>query len=205
MAELDWRQVRGAIRHPSSLRPRLAPNRHHCFPPWYPFWPGPSPPFHSFSANSALPPPLRRQRHGTPTRNSRSTSWHGPSFICSNSPLRHPTTPLGSFPTLSYSTTVFTTTLRTLLLSLSSCSPPTFTLPRRALSILTFAGLALIAIGQLLRSMAMIHAHNNFSHIVADKKRTDHELVTTGVYAWTRHPSYVGFFYWCGNAGDVGK
>ncbi len=38
----------------------------------------------------------------------------------------------------------------------------------------------------------MIHAHNNFSHILAYKKRTDHELVTTGVYAWTRHPSYVG-------------
>lgn len=66
----------------------------------------------------------------------------------------------------------------------------------KSVSIFTFAGLALIAIGQLLRSMAMIHAHNNFSHIVADKKRTDHELVTTGVYAWTRHPSYVGFFYW---------
>lgn len=42
----------------------------------------------------------------------------------------------------------------------------------------------------------MIHASSNFSHIVADKKRNDHRLVTTGVYAYTRHPSYVGFFYW---------
>jgi len=53
-----------------------------------------------------------------------------------------------------------------------------------------------VVMGQGLRSGAMIHASNNFSHIVADKKRGDHELVTTGVYGWTRHPSYVGFFYW---------
>ncbi|CDR88647.1 related to STE14-farnesyl cysteine carboxyl-methyltransferase [Sporisorium scitamineum] len=60
----------------------------------------------------------------------------------------------------------------------------------------TLVGIVLTVAGQLLRSMAMIHAHNNFSHILAYKKRTDHELVTTGVYAWTRHPSYVGFSYW---------
>ncbi|TKY86731.1 hypothetical protein EX895_004371 [Sporisorium graminicola] len=60
----------------------------------------------------------------------------------------------------------------------------------------TLVGIVLTIAGQLLRSMAMIHAHNNFSHILAYKKRTDHQLVTTGVYAWTRHPSYVGFSYW---------
>lgn len=42
----------------------------------------------------------------------------------------------------------------------------------------------------------MIHANNNFSHVLAWKKRTDHKLVTDGVYAWVRHPSYVGFAYW---------
>ncbi|SOV04322.1 uncharacterized protein UDID_02341 [Ustilago sp. UG-2017a] len=63
-------------------------------------------------------------------------------------------------------------------------------------SILTYLGLVLVIAGQILRSMAMIHAHNNFSHVLADKKRQDHELVTSGVYAWTRHPSYVGFTYW---------
>lgn len=63
-------------------------------------------------------------------------------------------------------------------------------------SLYTLVGIVLTVAGQLLRSMAMIHAHNNFSHILAYKKRTDHQLVTTGVYAWTRHPSYVGFSYW---------
>lgn len=63
-------------------------------------------------------------------------------------------------------------------------------------SLFTLAGIVLIVFGQTMRSLAMIHAHNNFSHILAFQKRTDHELVTTGVYAWTRHPSYVGFSYW---------
>lgn len=58
------------------------------------------------------------------------------------------------------------------------------------------AGLALILFGQTLRSLAMVHAAENFSHIVATSKRDDHKLVTTGVYGYSRHPSYVGFFYW---------
>ncbi|KAF9514130.1 hypothetical protein BS47DRAFT_1454323 [Hydnum rufescens UP504] len=47
-----------------------------------------------------------------------------------------------------------------------------------------------------LRSTAMIHASSNFSHQIATRKDDDHKLVTTGVYAWLRHPSYTGFFYW---------
>lgn len=57
-------------------------------------------------------------------------------------------------------------------------------------------GLALILTGQLLRSFAMIHASTNFSHALAYTKREDHTLVTTGVYALARHPSYAGFFWW---------
>ncbi|SPO24757.1 related to STE14 - farnesyl cysteine carboxyl-methyltransferase [Ustilago trichophora] len=63
-------------------------------------------------------------------------------------------------------------------------------------SIFTYLGLALILFGQTLRSLAMIHASNNFSHLLAFQKRSDHRLVTTGVYGYTRHPSYVGFSYW---------
>lgn len=63
-------------------------------------------------------------------------------------------------------------------------------------TLFTYLGIALVVLGQALRSMAMVHAHNNFSHVLAYQKRNDHELVTTGVYAWTRHPSYVGFSYW---------
>lgn len=74
-------------------------------------------------------------------------------------------------------------------------------------------GVALVLLGQLLRSMAMIHASTNFSHLVAFNKRASHQLVTDGVYrsvlsnptraqthlysrSWFRHPSYAGFFYW---------
>jgi len=57
-------------------------------------------------------------------------------------------------------------------------------------------GIILVLCGQALRSLAMIHASTNFSHAVAFEKRNNHQLVTDGVYAWFRHPSYAGFFYW---------
>ncbi|XP_073956407.1 isoprenylcysteine carboxylmethyltransferase ste14 [Choristoneura fumiferana] len=50
--------------------------------------------------------------------------------------------------------------------------------------------------GELLRKSAMFTARTNFNHTVQFVKRPDHELVTYGVYAWCRHPSYVGWFYW---------
>jgi len=59
-----------------------------------------------------------------------------------------------------------------------------------------FLGVTCIVVGQGLRSAAMIHASSNFSHSVQSRKATNHTLVTTGVYAWSRHPSYAGFFYW---------
>lgn len=39
-------------------------------------------------------------------------------------------------------------------------------------------------------------AGHSFSHIVKTKKESDHVLVKTGVYSWSRHPSYLGFFWW---------
>ncbi|KAI9512228.1 Isoprenylcysteine carboxyl methyltransferase family-domain-containing protein [Russula earlei] len=54
----------------------------------------------------------------------------------------------------------------------------------------------LVLLGQFLRSAAMIKAGSNFSHAVAFRRQVDHRLVTDGVYAWFRHPSYAGFFYW---------
>lgn len=57
-------------------------------------------------------------------------------------------------------------------------------------------GLALILYGQVLRSLAMVHASTNFTHALAHTKADDHVLVTTGVYAFARHPSYAGFFWW---------
>lgn len=63
----------------------------------------------------------------------------------------------------------------------------------RALQLL---GVTLVVSGQLLRSLAMVHASTNFSHTVAHAKREDHVLVTHGVYSFARHPSYAGFLYW---------
>ncbi|KAG9317421.1 Isoprenylcysteine carboxyl methyltransferase family-domain-containing protein [Chiua virens] len=57
-------------------------------------------------------------------------------------------------------------------------------------------GVAFVLAGQALRTTAMMHAATNFSHSVALRKRDTHQLVTNGVYAWFRHPSYTGFFYW---------
>ncbi|KAH6915343.1 prenyl cysteine carboxyl methyltransferase Ste14 [Coprinopsis sp. MPI-PUGE-AT-0042] len=60
----------------------------------------------------------------------------------------------------------------------------------------TEIGIVMVLVGQFLRSFAMIHAAANFSHIVAFQKRENHKLVTDGIYAWFRHPSYAGFWYW---------
>lgn len=52
------------------------------------------------------------------------------------------------------------------------------------------------ASAQYLRSLAMITAASNFSHLIVYKKAPEHSLVRTGIYGWSRHPSYVAFFYW---------
>ncbi|KAL9712868.1 farnesyl cysteine-carboxyl methyltransferase [Leucoagaricus gongylophorus] len=67
---------------------------------------------------------------------------------------------------------------------------------RRGLAYISGIGVVVTFFGQMLRSLAMIQASTNFSHHVVLKKRNDHILVTDGVYAWFRHPSYAGFFYW---------
>jgi protein-S-isoprenylcysteine O-methyltransferase len=58
------------------------------------------------------------------------------------------------------------------------------------------AGVALILLGQGVRSIAMKQAGTNFNHVPVQTRSDDHELVTHGVYAWLRHPSYFGFFWW---------
>jgi len=61
---------------------------------------------------------------------------------------------------------------------------------------LSLLGVVIVLFGQFLRSAAMIKASSNFSHMVAFRKLAGHQLVTDGVYKWSRHPSYAGFFYW---------
>ncbi|XP_041377865.1 protein-S-isoprenylcysteine O-methyltransferase-like [Gigantopelta aegis] len=57
-------------------------------------------------------------------------------------------------------------------------------------------GLVLVIGGEILRKCSMVTASTNFNHYIQHIKKPDHMLVTSGVYSFSRHPSYVGWFYW---------
>lgn len=57
-------------------------------------------------------------------------------------------------------------------------------------------GIFLCLAGEVLRKMAILTATSNFNHLVQYQKAKDHNLVTHGVYAYMRHPSYCGWFWW---------
>ncbi|KAJ2631179.1 farnesyl cysteine-carboxyl methyltransferase [Coemansia sp. RSA 1290] len=57
-------------------------------------------------------------------------------------------------------------------------------------------GLTMAVVGQVMRTLAMVTAKTSFNHYVATRKEKSHRLITHGIYAWERHPSYVGFFVW---------
>jgi len=57
-------------------------------------------------------------------------------------------------------------------------------------------GFGMLLVGQATRTVAMAQAGSNFSHTIQMQKRQGHILVTNGIYAWLRHPSYFGFFFW---------
>jgi protein-S-isoprenylcysteine O-methyltransferase len=60
-------------------------------------------------------------------------------------------------------------------------------------------GLTMVIGGEYLRKLAMCTAQQSFSHVIEDKPDGEHRLVTDGIYAYVRHPSYVGWFWWsCG-------
>ncbi|XP_032597969.2 protein-S-isoprenylcysteine O-methyltransferase [Drosophila grimshawi] len=57
-------------------------------------------------------------------------------------------------------------------------------------------GVLLCAGGEVVRKVAIVTAGRSFTHLVQDEKHSDHKLITSGIYAYSRHPSYVGWFYW---------
>ncbi|XP_029975704.1 protein-S-isoprenylcysteine O-methyltransferase [Salarias fasciatus] len=66
----------------------------------------------------------------------------------------------------------------------------------KQLTWLSVVGLLMVLCGEGLRKAAMLTAGSNFNHIVQNEKAQSHVLVTSGVYSYFRHPSYVGWFYW---------
>ena len=42
----------------------------------------------------------------------------------------------------------------------------------------------------------MLTAGSHFTHLIRAYKVSGHELVKTGVYSVSRHPSYTAYFYW---------
>ncbi|KJZ72910.1 hypothetical protein HIM_07673 [Hirsutella minnesotensis 3608] len=68
--------------------------------------------------------------------------------------------------------------------------------PFRSGPLLLALGLALVVVGQAVRSAAMLEAGASFNHQVQTRKAGSHTLVTTGIYGLMRHPSYFGFYYW---------
>lgn len=63
----------------------------------------------------------------------------------------------------------------------------------------TIVGLLMVIGGEYLRKLAMFTTRESFSHLIEDKPNRDHRLITHGIYARYRHPSYVGWFLWaCG-------
>lgn len=61
---------------------------------------------------------------------------------------------------------------------------------------LSVIGLLIIMVGEGLRKLAMLTARSNFNHLIQTYKEKGHVLVTHGIYAYMRHPSYVGWFIW---------
>jgi len=57
-------------------------------------------------------------------------------------------------------------------------------------------GFLMVAFGQTIRTIAMYTAGSNFAHMIEDESRSDHKLVTSGIYSFSRHPSYFGWFIW---------
>ncbi|ORY36324.1 Isoprenylcysteine carboxyl methyltransferase, partial [Rhizoclosmatium globosum] len=57
-------------------------------------------------------------------------------------------------------------------------------------------GCITVLLFQSLRSLAMMTAGANFTHLISFRKEHNHVLVTDGIYSILRHPSYTAFFYW---------
>jgi len=73
-------------------------------------------------------------------------------------------------------------------------STRTFLLPGWHSDVMTAFGFILCLLGEVLRKGAMFTARVSFTHTISTRKRSEHQLITSGVYSLCRHPAYVGWF-----------
>jgi len=59
-----------------------------------------------------------------------------------------------------------------------------------------YPALFVVILTQSIRTTAMWTAGKNFHHQVREKREEGHKLVTHGIYSYSRHPSYFGWFWW---------
>lgn len=62
--------------------------------------------------------------------------------------------------------------------------------------IIFLIGIVCMIIGHYFRISAEFTAGTNFTHIISTRKKAKHRLVKEGVYRFSRHPSYFGFYIW---------
>ncbi|KAI6190174.1 50S ribosomal protein L16 [Aphelenchoides bicaudatus] len=70
------------------------------------------------------------------------------------------------------------------------------TMPWLNTNYISYIGVLLCISGEIIRKLAMWHASSAFTHLIAYRKNKHHALVTDGIYAYVRHPGYLGWFLW---------
>jgi len=66
----------------------------------------------------------------------------------------------------------------------------------KGFTIFVWLGILTAGAGQVIRLAALITAGHNFTHDIAESKKPEHKLVTSGIYQYIRHPGYCGWFWW---------
>lgn len=57
-------------------------------------------------------------------------------------------------------------------------------------------GIVMVIVGEIIRKTAWLTARASFTHLIKDQRRSQHELVSTGIYSVFRHPGYFGWSLW---------
>ena len=59
---------------------------------------------------------------------------------------------------------------------------------------LPYLGIIGMTLGLALRWTAILQAGKSFTHEIREEKHQQHKLITSGVYRFLRHPSYLGWY-----------